>query len=388
MTPRLTDQTVRALPFAEQGQRDYHDDAVPGLCLRVGAKSKTFRLVLGTGRGRQRHTLGRYDPPRFTLAKAREKARDLIAARRLAPEESGSQLTFAEARQLFLATYRRKESTRYETTRLLTKHFASLDDRPLAKLKARHIAEIADGLKPAEGKHALTAAKTLFRWCAGREYIDRNPLANLAPLRAGTPRDRVLTSPELAAIWQTCSSASALSPHFVAIVKLAVLTGQRIGQLAATRGEMIDRDKRTITWPGELMKGNRSHTIPYGDISTSIITGLSDAGLLFPTRRGEPFNAWGHEKHKLDKACPLPHWTLHDLRRTYSTIMASLDIAPHIIERLLDHKGGTISGVAAIYNRFRYEEACRRAVITYEEYLCSSLGMVRVGPSTSEGANV
>ncbi|HEY8874351.1 MAG TPA: Arm DNA-binding domain-containing protein, partial [Stellaceae bacterium] len=97
---RLTDQTVRGLPRPEIGQRDYADDAVPGLAVRVGKTTKTFRLVIGSAEERKRFTLGQYDPPRFTLAMAREKARDIIARARLARTEA-PRTTFEEAAKLY-----------------------------------------------------------------------------------------------------------------------------------------------------------------------------------------------------------------------------------------------------------------------------------------------
>jgi hypothetical protein len=50
-------------------------------------------------------------------------------------------------------------------------------------------------------------------------------------------------------------------------------------------------------------------------------------------------------------------WRLHDLRRTATTGMARLGVAPHVADRVLNHQSGTISGVAAVYNRFAYLEA-------------------------------
>src|SRR5690348_12579490 len=93
---RLSDQAVRGLAHPATGQRDYADAAVAGLAVRVGKSTKTFRLVIGSGKERKRFTLGQYDPPRFTLAMAREKARDIIARERLAKTEV-PRTTFAEA---------------------------------------------------------------------------------------------------------------------------------------------------------------------------------------------------------------------------------------------------------------------------------------------------
>src|SRR2546428_12887947 len=97
---RLTDQTIRGLPFTDSGQRDYPDDAVRGLAVRVGTRTKTFVLVTRKGGQRKRHTLGQYDAPHFTLAMAREKARDVLAAERLSKIET-PRTTFEEALEIY-----------------------------------------------------------------------------------------------------------------------------------------------------------------------------------------------------------------------------------------------------------------------------------------------
>ncbi len=379
---KLTDQTVRSLPLTDGGQRDYADEAVPGLCVRVGMASKTFRLVVGKMSTRKRFTLGRYDPPHFTLAMAREKARDILAAHRLAPPEERI-TTCGDALRTFFAAYQRKASTRHETERLLNKYLAGLADRSLASIKSGDIADIIDGLKPSEGKHALVASKTFFKWCAGRGYVQSSPVVNLSPMRTNVARERVLTPEELRAVWSACFPVAS----FPAIVRLGILTGQRRAQLGALRGEFIDREKQTITWPGELMKGNRSHTIPYGPLTAALLAPFPAAGLLFPTENDEAFNAWGSTKERFDNRLKIQHWTLHDLRRTYSTCMASLDVPPHITERLLDHRSGVISGVSAIYNRYSYMKEMREAVEKYEAYLASLFGVVQTPPPHMEHTN-
>lgn len=47
-------------------------------------------------------------------------------------------------------------------------------------------------------------------------------------------------------------------------------------------------------------------------------------------------------------------FTLHDLRRTAATGMAGLGIAPHVVDKILNHATGTIQGVARVYNRYEY----------------------------------
>jgi integrase len=47
----------------------------------------------------------------------------------------------------------------------------------------------------------------------------------------------------------------------------------------------------------------------------------------------------------------MPHWTLHDLRRTARSLMAKVGVADNIAERVLGH---AIGGVEGIYNRHAY----------------------------------
>jgi integrase len=69
---------------------------------------------------------------------------------------------------------------------------------------------------------------------------------------------------------------------------------------------------------------------------------------------------------------------LHDLRRTATTGMARLGIAPHIADKVLNHTAGTIRGVTAIYNRFEYLDERKAALETWGRFVES---LVRPVPS-------
>ena len=55
-------------------------------------------------------------------------------------------------------------------------------------------------------------------------------------------------------------------------------------------------------------------------------------------------------------------WRVHDLRRTCVSGMAGLGVAPHVADKILNHQSGTISGVAAVYQRHEFL-AERRAAL-------------------------
>ena len=64
-------------------------------------------------------------------------------------------------------------------------------------------------------------------------------------------------------------------------------------------------------------------------------------------------------------------YTLHDIRRTFSSTMARLGTPIHVTEKLLNHASGAISGVAAIYNRHSYRDEMRGAMSAYEDHLAN-----------------
>jgi integrase len=73
----------------------------------------------------------------------------------------------------------------------------------------------------------------------------------------------------------------------------------------------------------------------------------------------------------------LPPWTLHDLRRTFSTNQARLGTPPDVTEAILNHKTGSRSPIQRIYDRYDRLEPMRRALFAYDAFL------VALSPSTS-----
>jgi integrase len=368
----LTDLSVRKLQPPEAGQVTYWDDT-PGLAgfgvrLAPGG-AKTFLVLLGSGR---RHTIGRY--PTISLQKAREKAKELVAERTLGQNRPKS-ITFQEAYDLFLSTHYqgKKERTKKDGERILKTHFLpKLRGERLENISAESVTKIIDRLlpTPSEANHAFAAMRTFLRFCAKRRYLKHSPIEGMSLPSRVVPRERVLEDAEMVAVYR---AAEEMAYPFGRIVQLCIYTGQRRGEIAALRWEYIDKDRRTITLPPSLAKNNRLHSFPYGDMTAGLLETIPDfeCPFLFPARgnNAAPFSGWSKSKVALDKKCGISEWTLHDLRRTFATNLAGLAVAPHVVERLLNHVSGTISGVAAIYNRFSYTDEMRDAMKRWEQRL-------------------
>jgi integrase len=276
------DAILRGLKAPDHGQVDYTDAHTPGLTLRVGKRTKTFMFLRSAHGRRGRITIGQF--PAVTLGKACGEARKLAAEKTLGPLASRLNLLFAAALEEFLVGYQRKNraTTVRETERFLRRHFQFTGD--VASVTAREIARALDAIAVrSEQRHAYVAGRTFFNWLTKRRLIPFSPLAGVEAPRKAAARDRVLSDAELIAIWRAVPSDA-----HGAIVRLAILTGQRIGQLAGLRGEFVTTT--SITWPPEAMKGNRRHTIPLtqpvADIIRPTRRPVSEASSLFASCPG------------------------------------------------------------------------------------------------------
>ena len=82
------------------------------------------------------------------------------------------------------------------------------------------------------------------------------------------------------------------------------------------------------------------------------------------------FAGWSAAKAALDERLPgMPHWSLHDLRRTMATGMGELGVQPHIIEAAINHQSGHKAGVAGTYNRANYHAERKVALERWADHV-------------------
>lgn len=360
---RLTDLQIKKLSLPQgRSQKTFFDDGLKGFGVRLsigGAKS----FVLVYGKKRNRKTFGRY--PDMSLADARIAARKVIG--RVAgvnDERQTSSLPFLSAREQFLedAKMRNKASTYEAYRRVLLRYFNF--PTKMGSISRLDVMQIVDDLKgrPSESRHAFVAIRTMMNWAVMRGMITHSPVP---PLRYKVAsRSRILTDKELKQVW---NRAIEVGYPYGTMVQLLILTGQRRGEIAGLMRSWISDN--AFTFPVGFCKNKREHKIPIGSLTREIIASIpSDTELLFPARGKElqPFNGWSKAKKQFDQPLEIASYTLHDLRRTYSSNLAKAGVPIHITERLLNHVSGTISGIAAIYNRHDYWEEMCEAILVVE----------------------
>ena len=146
-----------------------------------------------------------------------------------------------------------------------------------------------------------------------------------------------------------------MSGPYGGIVEFLALTGQRREEVSQLKRDEIDARERIWSIPGTRTKNAKAHIVQLSDPAWAVIEGrLRDSSYVFATSRGKNFQAFGQSKGKLDELCGVTGWRLHDLRRTIVSGMARLGVPPHIADKILNHQTGTISGVAAVYQRHEF----------------------------------
>jgi integrase len=269
--------------------------------------------------------------------------------------------------------------------RLINRHFP-FKRRQLTELTSDDIERKLGCIKaPAERNHALVAVKVFLGWCQKppRRYITHNPCGGMVPTKR-KGRKRILTDPELAAIYANAIEGTDTFSHIVALL---VLNGQRRTETASLRKSWCNDSERLITLPEHLTKNKMEHTFPYGPLTEAILlrrSNVVEGDLYFPPYRthvrGKPtaiYAGWSKDKKAFDKLCGVSRWTLHDLRRTFATRLAEHGVLPHVVERLLNHRLGTIANqtvcsvtaVAEIYNLASYMPEMRAAIALWEGHL-------------------
>ena len=336
---------------------------MPGFGVKVTPKGRKVFLVMyrlaGAGSRLRKYTIGPYG--RVTLPMAKAQAQKIFAARLDGRDpadekrQSRRRLVIDRVDDL-VETFIREHVAMIGTSRRITS-LLQRDVIPywgaksIHEIKKRDVSDLISLIaqRNAHASHRLLKTlKTFFRWCVGRAVIDFTPAEGISSPYREVSRDRALTDQELAAV---ILAARRMPPPYGRIVEFLALTGQRREEVAQLKSDELDDKTRTWTIPGSRTKNKRAHIVHLSEPAWKVIEACSGEPYVFGTATGKRFQRFGKEKRELDKLCGVAGWRIHDLRRTIVSGMARLGIPPHVADKILNHQAGTISGVAAVYQR-------------------------------------
>jgi integrase len=384
---KLTQKAVAALTIPiGKSEAIFLDDDIPGFGLRLregGAARWIYQYRIGAKQ--RRMSLGSASKRAISAERARERAGELHARVRLGEDPAATKAeervraveTLGETLKAYLAHKRGhlKPRSLVEIERHLCKNCRPLHRLRLDKIDRRTVAGRITTLAANNGavtaNRAAAALSAFFSWAIREGLASSNPAAgvNRQPERS---RSRKLSDDELRIIWAATADAS----DYSTVVRLLLLTGMRATEAAALRWSEASGDK--IVLAPERVKNKREHSIPITDPVRAILDSRPrrpGRDFVFGRRWNRPLTGWSVCREALDKRIKaagheLPHWTHHDFRRVIATRMAEdLQIAPHIIEAVLNHVSGHKAGVAGVYNLAGYPVQMRQALTAWGEHL-------------------
>jgi integrase len=396
---------IAKLISVPNGQRDVlvWDTKTPGFFLRKFASGRAMWGVRYHVGNKQRR-VHLYDAAvRGTLAKARNEAADVrakarlgtdvVAERTAAAEASAKSITLGKLAERYLADRRDAKRPngepawrpRYylEVYRHLTKDWKPLAAAAIKAIGRQDIVKIIDDIAVSQGRVAADRARTalsgLYAWAIDGGHCEATPLLHIKRRAESGARERTLTQDELREVW---FAADAVGGDYARIVKLLILTGQRrdeIGRLAWTE---ISANGDRIDFPDRRTKNHRPHLVPLSAEALAVLPPRPNSDRLMVFGRiGTGFSGWSKAKAEIDEAIGVARherrvkeamapWRLHDLRRTFVTMVSEKRFAlPHVVEAIINHVSGTKGGVAGVYNKALYLEERTQALAAWGRFV-------------------
>jgi integrase len=404
----------RTVTAAAPGAKDRFlwDEDLPGFGLKItpaGRKVYVYQYRMGQGRQApvRRYTIGQHGKP-LTPDDARDRARDLEKKVRagidpMAEKKRAASGTVEALVSAFILDRRSRgrRSADHVHQALKLHVLPAIGKKAPEAVTATMLQKIIDDLSaqgsPVQARRIGTHLQTMFTWARRRGLVKASPAADLDKPGPSESRDRAPSIAELAEIWR---AADHLGWPFGHAVKLLILTAQRRDEVAGIGWTEIDQAARVWTIPGARAKNGIAHDVHLSDLAVAVIEVcpiITDAeghavDLLFSTTGTTPISGWGKIKTKLDeqilenrrtaaigagddpnKARPMPHWVLHDIRRGVTTALNDLGVAENVADRILNHASKTKGGVKAVYNRAQYAIERRAALALWSGTLQAAL---------------
>ena len=441
MKTTLTDRFIASVKPAGGARLEVHDSGCAGLSLRVstrGARTWVLRYRAPDGR-HARHTLGSY--PTLGLKDARSEVgrlRDLIhhggdpeverrearLAARLNAMDTFSRLLEAYWGACERGEWQPKRKVKRPATLAYEKRLAARHIEPVlgclpvsavTRLVVKDLLRgmIARGIGAQTNRvHAII--RQVFNYALGEDLVQTNPATGFPAFFYSKPRRRIWKDPVLKRLWAALESDDLRTPDGEPVnvgrpvriaIQLAAILLQRRKEIAGMDLSELDLDQAVWLIGAERMKGGRPHQVPLPPYAVELIreamalsklpAGRTE-GPVFPSP-GDftvPINAEALTRamDRLRDVLDVEDLTVHDLRRTGSTILTSerLKVSPLIRSKVLGHETDTGGGAAVSslhYDVNEYMSEKRAALRAWEALLLRIVRHGRPAPSLPAGVH-
>ncbi|EMU2054526.1 TPA: tyrosine-type recombinase/integrase [Escherichia coli] len=374
----LTDTKLKKLKPQDKLYKVSDRDGLYVAVLTSGTVS--FRYDYRINGRRETLVIGQYGRDGISLAEARE---ELIAAKKLlkagqspaaAKRDGIKKIRGAETFAVHTDSYMKHiilaDSTRAMKQAVIDRDILPvLGNKMMAEITTSMVRDLCDRIVERGGRATAVQAReiisSVYRHANDRGHGLFNPAADIKPssIAIFKPRERTLTPEEIGLFFRTLDAIGAMGTMKMAL-KLVLITMVRKGEFTNATWDEIDFKKWTWTIPSDRMKGSRAHVIYLPKQAQDILVGLQmcagGSEYLVPGRynfrkplSNAALNSLIDRTVKIinEDGEHIQGFTVHDMRRTASTLLHEAGYPSDWIEKALAHEQ---KGVRAVYNKAEY----------------------------------
>ena len=342
----------------------------------------TFRYDYRINGRRETLTIGKYGADGINLAEARERL--MIARKQVNEGISPASEKRAERNKIrnadrfcvfaekYLADVQLADSTKALRVATYERDIKdTFGNRLMTEITADEIRSHCEKIKergaPSTAIFVRDLIANVYRYAIQRGHKFANPADEIANSSIATfkKRERVLTPREIKLFFNTLETTQS-DFALKKAVKFILLTLVRKGELINATWDEVDFKNKVWTIPAERMKAKRAHNVYLSEQAIDLIVAFQiyseGSPYLLPGRINRRQPIANSSLNRVIANCikfinkdeqRIDEFTVHDLRRTGSTLLHEMGFNSDWIEKSLAHEQ---QGVRAVYNKAEYAE--------------------------------
>lgn len=376
----LTDTKIKSLKPKDKVYKVADRD---GLYVSVSvAGTVTFRYDYRINGRRETLTIGKYGADGINLAEARERlmiARKQVSEgispateKRVERNKIRNADRFCVFAEKYLADVQLADSTKALRVATYERDIKdTFGNRLMTEITADEIRSHCEKIKergaPSTAIFVRDLIANVYRYAIQRGHKFANPADEIANSSIATfkKRERVLTPREIKLFFNTLEETQS-DFALKKAVKFILLTMVRKGELVNATWDEVDFKNKVWTIPAERMKAKRAHNVYLSEQAIDLIVAFQiyseGSPYLLPGRINRRQPIANSSLNRVIANCikfinkdeqRIDEFTVHDLRRTGSTLLHEMGFNSDWIEKSLAHEQ---QGVRAVYNKAEYAE--------------------------------
>lgn len=376
----LTDTKIKSLKPKDKVYKVADRD---GLYVSVSTTGTiTFRYDYRINGRRETLTIGKYGADGINLAEARERL--MIARKQVNEGISPASEKRAERNKIrnadrfcvfaekYLADVQLADSTKALRVATYERDIKdTFGNRLMTEITTDEIRSHCEKIKergaPSTAIFVRDLISNVYRYAIQRGHKFANPADEIANSSIATfkKRERVLTPREIKLFFNTLEETQS-DFALKKAVKFILLTMVRKGELVNATWDEVDFKNKVWTIPAERMKAKRAHNVYLSEQAIDLIVAFQiyseGSPYLLPGRINRRQPIANSSLNRVIANCikfinkdeqRIDEFTVHDLRRTGSTLLHEMGFNSDWIEKSLAHEQ---QGVRAVYNKAEYAE--------------------------------